>query len=247
MADAPSRVDSFARFRGFTPARIGLGRVGAGLPTAAMLAFQLAQARARDAVYAELDLDRLAADLGRPVIFAETEATARANYLQNPDLGRRLAGAPPLPAGPFDAAIVIADGLSAIAVNAHAPAVIAALLPGLTSWRLAPLIAVRHGRVAIGDDIAERLGAKLVLVLIGERPGLSAPDSLGAYLTWAPRRGTPDSARNCVSNIRTPDGLFPGQAAEKLLWLMQSARANRLTGTALKDRSDDAVTLIAPG
>lgn len=240
MAEPPIR-DPFARLRGLTQARIGLGRAGQGLPTAAMLAFQLDHARARDAVHAVLDVDALAGSLPDAPIVVDSAARDRATYLQQPDLGRILAEGTMLPRGNHDLAIVIGDGLSATAIAAHAAALVAALLPLLADWSLAPLVVARQARVALGDDVAVALGARAVVMLIGERPGLSAADSLGAYLTWQPMRGTPDSARNCVSNIREDGGLPPRQAADKIAWLLREARRLGLTGVGLKDRHDNAL------
>jgi ethanolamine ammonia-lyase small subunit len=234
MAEA-STLDPFARLRAATPARIGLGRAGQSLPTGPMLAFQLAHARARDAVFDALDAEGLAGAVGPGARVVTSQAPDRETYLRRPDLGRRLDLAlADLPRGDHDLAIVLADGLSARAL-AHAPDVVSALAAGLTGWRLAPIVIVRQGRVAIGDEIAERLGARSVVVLIGERPGLSAADSLGAYLTWDPKPGRLDSERNCVSNIR-PEGLAPAAAAAKIAWLLTEARRLGFTGVALKDR-----------
>ena len=240
MADAPTR-DPFAPLRRLTPARIGLGRAGAGLPTAAMLDFQFAHARAQEAVREELDAPRLAAAIDTPAIVVESAAPDRDVFLRRPDLGRRLAAHSQLPARgdhDHDLVIVLADGLSAGAVHAHAPDTARALVQALDGWRLAPMVIVRQGRVAIGDEIGARLGARAVVVLIGERPGLSAADSLSAYLTWAPRPGRLDSERNCVSNIR-PAGLPPSAAARKLAWLLTEARRLNFTGIDLKDREGD--------
>ncbi len=248
----PPAPDAFARLRSMTTARVGLGRSGDGLPTAPLLAFQLAHAAARDAVHARLDADRLAAALAPfPTIEVASQAGDRATYLRRPDLGRRLGaeGAARLAPGDWDLAIVAADGLSATAAQAHAPPLIAALADRLGGWRIAPIVIAAQARVALGDEIGAGLGARMVLVLIGERPGLSAPDSLGAYLTWRPVVGTPDSARNCVSNIRPPRGLGYAAAADTLAWLITEARARGLTGVALKDeRSIGAVTPgLVPG
>ncbi|WP_394762545.1 ethanolamine ammonia-lyase subunit EutC [Phenylobacterium sp.] len=238
MPDAPAPGgDPFAALRRATPARVGLGRVGQGLPTAPMLAFQLAHARARDAVHAELDVERVRAALGGSSLVVHAAAPDRAAYLADPDLGRRLDdGSPVLPRGDFDLALVVADGLSATAVHAHAAAVISALIARLPDWTLAPVVIARQGRVAIGDPIGAALGARAVVVLIGERPGLSAADSLGAYITWDPKPGRRDSERNCVSNIRPPGGLSPDQAADKIAWLLGEARRLGFTGVDLKDR-----------
>ena len=235
MAEPLRPTDPAAVLRLATSARVGLGRAGQGLPTAPMLEFQLAHARARDAVHAALDTDRLAAAIALPTIVADSAAADRATYLQNPELGRRLGPAASLPRGDHDLALVLADGLSAKAVQTHAPALVAALVSGLKDWSIAPVVIVRQGRVAIGDPIGEALGARMVVVLIGERPGLSAPDSLGAYITFAPRTGRQDSERNCVSNIR-PDGLAPNLAAEKIAWLVREARRLGFSGVDLKDR-----------
>lgn len=245
-SDAPPDESPWPLLRRLTPARIGLQRTGASLATGPLLAFRLAHARARDAVHAALDLNRLLADLsalGMPVLAVESAATDRRRYLMRPDLGRRLA--PDAAAilaphcGHHDIVVVVADGLSARAVEAHAAPVLAGLLPALRGegLQLAPLIVVRHGRVAVGDAVAHALGAACVAVLIGERPGLSAPDSLGAYLTWQPGAQTTDADRNCISNIR-PAGISYADAAFKLLHLLRAMRARRLSGVRLKDDSD---------
>lgn len=237
----PPAADPWSRLRRFTPARIGLGRTGAGLPTRRHLDFQLAHAQARDAVQARLDAAEVARGIeaiGLSVLHTRSHAADLATHLRRPDLGRRLhpdhhdAFAAHGP----DLAIVVAGGLSATAVNRHAVALLAALLPLLPSfWRIAPVAIVEHGRVAIGDDIGERLGAQMVVVLIGERPGLSAPDSLGIYTTWAPTVGTTDEARHCISNVR-PEGLPPAEAAGQLADLLVTARRERCTGVALNTR-----------
>jgi ethanolamine ammonia-lyase small subunit len=218
--------------RELTAARIALGRCGHSLPTRELLAFQLAHARARDAVHHRLDVSSLAL---HPVLVLKSAAPDRATYLRRPDLGRLLAqeSVQRLTAGDWDAALVVADGLSATAVHRHAAALIDALMPRLEGWRIAPICIVEQGRVAIGDDIGERMGARLAVVLIGERPGLSSPDGLGAYLSWAPRIGRTDAERNCVSNIRN-GGLEPIQAAKQIARLMRAARDQQLTGVKLK-------------
>jgi ethanolamine ammonia-lyase small subunit len=218
--------------RAFTPARVGIGRTGDSLPTSELLRFQLDHARARDAVHEPLD----PASLGVPHVLVRSAAPNRATYLRRPDLGRRLAVDTQLPRGDYDAAFVIVDGLSAPAVHRHAVPLLDAVTPLLESWRLAPLTVALQGRVAIGDEIGARLGARLVVVLIGERPGLTSPDSLGAYLTWDPRPGRTDAERNCISNIR-PEGLSYQAAAGTLVFLMSAARSRRLSGVALKDES----------
>jgi ethanolamine ammonia-lyase small subunit len=219
----------FIDLKRFTPARVALGRTGHSLPTAELLRFQLDHARARDAVYESLD----ASALGFDHILVRSAARDRSEYLRRPDLGRRLAGASLL-RGDYDAAVVIADGLSAAAVHHHAPGVVAALLKLLEGWRLAPIVVALQARVALGDEIGEALGARMVAVLIGERPGLTSPDSLGIYLTWDPRPGRTDAQRNCVSNIRT-EGVSYDLATRKLHFLMIEARRRKLTGVDLKD------------
>lgn len=231
--------------RQLTAARIGLARSGASLRTRPLLELRLAHARARDAVHAELDEPSLLAALPGPALVVSSQAADRRTYLICPDLGRALANSSSAAlksrAGRFDLAIVLADGLSAAAVERHAPELLRALLPRLQGWSLAPLVVARQARVALGDQIAEALGASSVLILIGERPGLSAPDSLGAYLTWAPGPGKTDADRNCVSNIR-PEGLVYQEAAFRLAFLLGRMRELRLTGVGLKDES---VALLA--
>ncbi|HEX2591650.1 MAG TPA: ethanolamine ammonia-lyase subunit EutC [Rhizomicrobium sp.] len=239
-----SARDEWDALRAFTPARVALGRVGNGLPTSRVLEFQLAHARARDAVHTPFDALAVANALGGDVVRLLTAARDRAAYLSNPDLGRTLSGESHamLKPGTFDAALVIADGLSATAVHAHGArlAQIVLKMPGIV-W--APVSIVTNGRVAAGDDIAAALGAEMAVVLIGERPGLSAADSLGIYLTFAPKPGiTKDADRNCISNVR-PDGLALEDAAHRLTWLMTEARRLRLTGVGLKE---DAPTGALP-
>ncbi|MDX3900206.1 MAG: ethanolamine ammonia-lyase subunit EutC [Sphingobium sp.] len=237
-------LDIHERLKLATQARIGLGNAGTGLPTTPMLDFQIAHARARDAVHAELSGERVADGLPAEPLYLASRAADRATYLQRPDLGRRLTPESrdrldALENGPWDLVIVIADGLSATATAAHGAAVAAALLERLADWHIAPLCIARQARVALADEIGEVLGAALSVILIGERPGLSSPDSLGAYLTWGPRVGRIDSERNCVSNIRPPHGLSYDAAADKLVWLMRSARALRASGVTLKDEQRD--------
>jgi ethanolamine ammonia-lyase small subunit len=232
------------RLRRHTAARIGLPRAGASLATAPLLDFRLAHARARDAVHEPLDQARLVADLaslGLPVLALASAAESREQYLMRPELGRRLASEASTVLSNqahdgYDVAFVVADGLSARAVATHARPLLAEILPRLTDerWRIAPLTVVRHGRVAIGDAVAAALAADIAVMLIGERPGLTAPDSMGAYLTWRPTAATTDAERNCISNIR-PEGLAYGHAAFTLVHLLRAMRGRRLSGVALKD------------
>ena len=237
--------DAWTKLRILTSARIGLARSGASLATRPPLDFRLAHARARDAVHEAVDFPRLAAALGGfglPVVVVASAAPDRQSYLTRPDLGRQLAEDAwkhlEPHAGAYDLVLVVADGLSAQAIERHALPTLGALLPALAAehWSLAPLVLVGQGRVAVGDAAALALGARAVAVLIGERPGLSAPDSLGAYVTWQPRSGTTDADRNCVSNIR-PDGVGYGDAAVKLAYLLKEMRRRGLSGVALKDQS----------
>ena len=216
------------RLRELTPARVGLGRAGHAAPTRELLDFQLAHAKARDAVWRALDPETL--KRFQP-IYLRSAARDRVTYLRRPDLGRRLDPAITLEQGEYDLVIVVADGLSATAVHHQAEAVLGSLLPLIEDWRMA-ICVVEQGRVAIGDEIGEKLGAQMALVLIGERPGLSSPDSLGAYLTWAPRVGRMDAERNCVSNIRA-EGLDPALAARRIAAMLRAGRARELTGVAL--------------
>ncbi|HYL37598.1 MAG TPA: ethanolamine ammonia-lyase subunit EutC [Bryobacteraceae bacterium] len=226
--------------RDFTPARVEIGRAGHSLPTRELLDFQLAHARARDAVQLALDVNSLALELKQKQIDCVTLASAapdRLTYLHRPDLGRRLnaesrARLASVKPG-CDAAFIIADGLSALAVHRHAAALLECVLAQL-DWRIAPVAIVEQGRVAIGDEIGELLKAQLSIVLIGERPGLSSPDSLGVYLTWQPRQGRTDAERNCISNIRS-EGLSYQLAARKLLFLMNESRRLKLSGVNLKE------------
>jgi ethanolamine ammonia-lyase small subunit len=227
--------------RRFTPARVALGRAGNGLPTAAHLDFQAAHAAARDAVHAALDVAALRAELsaaGMASLAVHSEAADRRTYLLRPDLGRRLRDRTAIPSAPGVMLFVVCDGLSAIAVQRHAVALLRHVVPRVPGT-VAPIVIAEQGRVALGDDIGEAMGAEAVAVLIGERPGLSAADGLGVYLTWQPRRGRTDAERNCISNIR-PDGLPPEIAGDKLLWLIAAMRRLSLTGVALKDEQPAA-------
>ena len=244
MAEPPVLRD---RLRALTQARVLLGRAGQALPTRALLDFQLDHARARDAVHATFAPERVAAALGRPLIAVRSQVADRDDYLRRPDLGRLLHpdDVSKLPASGDTLAIIIADGLSATAVHAHAAPLVKALLARLAGWPIAPIVLAHQGRVALGDAIGAALGVELVVMLIGERPGLSSPDSLGAYLTYDPQAGQTDAGRNCVSNIR-PAGLATAEAAAKLAWLLAEAFRLRLTGVALKDESDLARLAATP-
>lgn len=208
----------------FTPARVALGQ---NISTQDVLRFELDHARARDAIFAEAERPRHAA------IEVTSRARTRHEYLRRPDLGRKLGATAVLPSGPFDIAIVMADGLSSLALNRHADAVLDTMLPELAPFHLAPILFARNGRVAIADEIGERLQASLSLILIGERPGLSSPDSLGAYFTWQPKRGRTDADRNCVSNIR-PEGFPPAAAGRWLAQLLAQSFARQLSGVNFK-------------
>ncbi len=251
-------TNAWRSLREYTDARIGLGRSGVSLPTSELLAFQLAHARARDSVKTPLDTESLLEDLGEiqsaqlpdTIHCLQSRAPDRRTYLQRPDYGRELSlesrhtlqsnNTEQRP----DLAIVIVDGLSSAAVQQHAAPFLATLLDDLQraqpDWQLAPLTLVTQGRVAIGDDVAAAAGARMVVVLIGERPGLSSPDSLGLYFTYQPGPATRDAQRNCISNVR-PRGLSLEAASHRLLYLMQEANQRQLSGVALKDRSDDVL------
>lgn len=238
MADDIIALDPFARFRAATRARIGLGRVGDGLPTAALLDFQLAHAKARDAVQGAVDWDALEEQLPQPAIRVKSLAGDRSTYLRRPDLGRRLdpSCAGLLTAGDWDVAVIIGDGLSAAAVQNWAVQVVWALHMRLGGLTIAPLVLAEQARVALADPIGEALGAKLSVMLIGERPGLSVADSLGIYMTYGPRGGRRDAERNCLSNIHA-HGLSPAAAADKLVWLISQSLRLGLSGVGLKEET----------
>lgn len=235
--------------RRLTPARIALGRTGTSMPTGAQLDFQFAHAQARDAVHLPFDHAGLSAQMaerGRNTLLLHSAATDRDSYLQRPDLGRRLndesaqqlrdyAVAHP---GGVDLAVVVADGLSSLAVHRHTLPFLARMEEQTAGegWSLSPVILVEQGRVAVADEIGELLGAKMVVILIGERPGLSSPDSLGLYFTYGPKVGLTDAYRNCISNVRL-EGLSYGMAAHRLLYLMREACRRQLSGVHLKDET----------
>lgn len=248
----------WSKLRQYTTARIALGRAGTSLPTKPHLEFQLAHARARNAVHHELDVKRLEASLvalGHQPLVLHSAAENRPMYLQRPDKGRRLEAASrealmkvARPAEGYDVVFVIGDGLSSFAIEENATAFLDVMLPPLVQqgWRIAPLVVVREARVAVGDEVGELLGASMVVVLIGERPGLSSPDSMGIYMTLKPRVGLTDESRNCISNVRR-EGLNYDVAVHKLLYLMTEARKRGHSGVQLKDEAETlSSTLTAP-
>jgi len=246
MTNTPAEQDPWSTLNRWTDARIALGRAGTSLPTAPLLEFQLAHARARDAVLTSCDfaaVKQTAVDLGLGALEVRSRIRDRAEYLRRPDLGRllddpseRTLAEYPKPSQGWDVALVVGDGLSSQAIEAQGPGLIAVLVPLLKNkgYTVAPVVCARQARVALGDEVGARLDAALTIVLIGERPGLSSPDSLGAYLTWAPRRGLQNADRNCVSNIR-PAGLPFETAAQTLVNLVRGAFLQRLSGVALKE------------
>lgn len=244
--------DVWAKLRATTRARIGLGRTGDAMTTRDVLAFQLAHAQARDAVHTRLDTAALKAAIGGDVIEVRSAAEAREIYLRRPDLGRQLHkdSESLLVKGDYDIVFVIADGLSATAVALNAVAMLQAAMSRLGDFKIAPVVVATQARVAIGDDIGEQLGAKICAILIGERPGLSVAESLGIYLTYNPRRGTMDSARNCISNIHTKGGLSYDVAGDTLAWLVREALRRKLTGVELKEEAllaaPEAAAALAP-
>ena len=256
----PAPPRALRDLREFTPARVGLGRAGASLPTEALLDFTLAHARARDAVHAAFDASHLVAGLaglGLNAVTVSSQARNRADYLRRPDLGRVLDSGSRralversgghLSQGLGQLAIVIGDGLSPTAVNVHAVELVRHLAPCLTraGTGIGETIIASGARVALGDEIGAVLGARMVVMLIGERPGLSAPDSLGAYLTFGPRIGLTDAGRNCVSNIHGA-GLSYDDAAFKIAWLVGEALVRQFTGIALKDESGGSQIAVNP-
>lgn len=244
------KQNPWLQLRNLTSARIALGRTGISMPTGAQLDFQYAHAQARDAVHLPFDREGLSAQLieqGRDTLLLHSAASDRHTYLQRPDLGRRLNDESTdllkqhrldNPDG-YDLAIVVADGLSSLAVHRNAIPMLKhieeqALAEG---WSLSPIVLVSQGRVAVADEVAERLGARMVVILIGERPGLSSPDSLGLYFTYAPKVGLTDAYRNCISNVRL-EGLSYTMASHRLLYLMREACRRQLSGVNLKDEAE---------
>lgn len=248
--------DPWEKLRQFTDARIGLGRVGTSIPTQELLRFQLSHAQAIDAVHVPLDVELLSEQFAEsnilqpylPLQKLHSKARERMEYLQRPDLGRQLDEASIYQLREqskqphYDLVFVIADGLSSYAIANHAQAFLEILINNLhkeadKEWKIAPICVVEQGRVAAGDDVAQTLNAKQVVLLIGERPGLSSPDSMGLYLTWNAKRGSEDSLRNCISNIR-PEGLNYQAAAYKCSYLLKESLRLQLSGVNLKDRSE---------
>lgn len=247
MRSLPTNTpDRWESLRTATSARIALGRAGGSLPTRAWLEFKSAHAAARDAVHCLFDAEQIVAEIGAlgvQVVLVDSAAQNRQMFLLRPDLGRSLAERSryvlqELPVSTnLDLAIVVSDGLSALAVHRQARPLLEVLLPKLANdgWRIAPIAVARFGRVALEDEVGQVLGAQLALILIGERPGLGSPDSLGAYLVHAPRTGNTDANRNCVSNIR-PEGLPIDAAAGTIHYLLSEARCRRVSGVQLKDQ-----------
>ncbi|MFG1318530.1 ethanolamine ammonia-lyase subunit EutC [Xanthobacter autotrophicus] len=239
--------DPWAAFSRHTPARIALGRTGASLPTDEVLRFALAHAQARDAVHTPFDADGVAVEVesfGFATLRVSSAAPARDIYLRRPDLGRRLsdesrATLAAAAGGPVDLVMVVADGLSSAAIHAQTKPFLAAFKPFIAQqgWSLAPVVIASGARVALGDEVGALLKARACVLLVGERPGLSSPDSLGLYLTFDPQVGRSDAERNCISNVR-PDGLSFEAAAFKLAWHIREALRRRITGVDLKDESD---------
>lgn len=239
--------DPWATFARHTPARIALGRTGASLPTAEVLRFALAHAQARDAVHTPFEAAQVEEEvrsLGFPTVRVASAAPTRDVYLRRPDLGRRLSedSRPLLTAAaaePVDLALVVADGLSSAAIHVQVPPFLAAFRPWIEKegWSLAPVVIASQARVALGDEVGALLKARALVMLVGERPGLSSPDSLGLYLTYDPRVGRTDAERNCISNVR-PEGLAYDIAAFKLAWHIRQALGRMVTGVELKDESD---------
>lgn len=238
--------DPWGDLKQFTRARIALGRVGSSLPTKEILNFGMSHAMARDAVHLALDVDALKVQIesmGCEVLKLHSRAPDRASYLLRPDWGRRLNKdsaqlIKALPQEKIDVSIVIGDGLSSLAVQKHAVPMLQSMLQALLSeWKIGPVVIASQARVALADEVGELMNARMVILFIGERPGLSSPDSLGLYLTYQPKVGCSDADRNCISNVR-PEGLNYQAAAKKLMWLAQESMRLKVSGVALKDESD---------
>lgn len=241
----PTESDAWELLKAFTSARIALGKTGVSLPLKETLNFKMAHAHARDAVYSTLDELHLYESLKQfnlSIFSLKSKANTRHEYLQRPDWGRSLNTVSQEQLKdidtPSDIAIILADGLSATAINSHAVPLLQILIPSLQQigFSIAPLSIVQQGRVAIADEIGFLLKARFTIILIGERPGLSSPDSMGAYLTYNPLIGLTDESRNCISNIRT-EGLSYAIAAEKILYLIKESFKLQYSGVALKDNA----------
>lgn len=264
--DGPA-TDFWEPLRRTTQARIGLGRSGDSLPTRRVLEFAAAHALARDAVHEPLDVEALQAGLAQvgaggagagpaggagsesgagPALVVRSQAADRSEYLRRPDLGRAPADLAAIPATDADIGVVFADGLSARALTDHGAGLYAALLEALSGYTIAPPVIALQARVALGDHIGAALGVSTVLVLIGERPGLSVADSIGIYLTHKPQPGRTDADRNCISNVHPPDGLGYAGAARIVAGLVSGARQLGRSGVALKDTSREAELPPAP-
>jgi len=238
-----SSLDPWPALRSLMPARIGLGRSGHALPTAAVLAFAADHAAARDAVHDELDTELLTGQLGGQALVVASAAPDRATYLQRPDLGRTLSTSSRAALTPshHDVVFVLADGLSARAVHEHAVAVMAATVDQLRGNTVGPAVLARQARVALGDEVAVLVGASLVVMLIGERPGLSSANSLSAYTTYAPRLRVPDSRRSCISNIRPDAGLSVAAASAQLAYLIRASLEQQTSGIGLRLEPPSAI------
>jgi ethanolamine ammonia-lyase small subunit len=248
MPAANKNISAAQSIKKFTQARIALGRKGVSVPAKEMLQFKMDHAHARDAVFSLLEIEKLSEELSAfnlPVFLLKSKAADKHIYLRRPDLGRKLdensiEQLSVLKDMQYDVCIAITDGLSATAINNHARNLLSSLLPLLNkaNFKIAPLCLIERGRVAIADEAASWMNAKLSLILIGERPGLSSPDSLGAYITYNPSIGLTDERRNCVSNIR-PEGLQYKQAAQKITYLIKEAFRLQLSGVGLKENNID--------
>ena len=256
MSHNPVQPDGWSELRRLTTARVGLGRSGASLPTEHWLQFKLDHAMARDAVHTSVDWQVLEHDvtaLGVRTVRITTGVTSRENYLSRPDLGRTLSDTSrrdltTLRAERMDLVILLCDGLSALALQSHAAPLLAALLPELArdGWKVGPVVLAEQARVGLQDEVGEALDSAMALTLIGERPGLGSPDSLGAYFVLNPRPGNTDANRNCVSNIR-PEGLPPEEAAQTIRYLLNQARQRQISGVALKDDRDRTAAIDGAG
>ena len=241
-------TDPWIALRRFTQARIALGRAGHAVPTQALLDFQLAHAQARDAVQLPWNIDAFAGqlrDIGEETLILQTPVSSRSEYLRRPDFGRVLTEESRIRLCNFkargvDVALIVSNGLSSTAVERRGIALLQTILEGLRvrQFRIAPICLVANGRVALLDDIGSVLDARVAVIVIGERPGLSAADSLGVYLSYAPKKGNTDAERNCISNIHPPEGLSYESATRKLLYLIEESVRRGFSGVALKDEMD---------